>query len=34
MMLYLSLPTTKTYSGAHKNEENMKEHTCNTVDGN
>jgi hypothetical protein len=30
MMLYLSLPTTKAYSGAHRNGENMKEHTCNT----
>jgi hypothetical protein len=24
------LPTTKAYSGAHRNRENMKEHTCNT----
>jgi hypothetical protein len=30
MMLCLSLPTSKAYSGAHRNGKNMKEHTCNT----
>jgi ADP-dependent phosphofructokinase/glucokinase len=30
VLLYLSLPTTKVYSGVHRLEENMKEHTYNT----
>jgi hypothetical protein len=30
MMLCLSLPTTKAYSGVHRSGEDMKEHTCNT----
>jgi hypothetical protein len=30
MMLCLSLPTTKAYSGAHRSGDSMKEHTCNT----
>jgi hypothetical protein len=30
MMLCLSLPITKAYSGVHRLGENRKEHTCNT----
>jgi hypothetical protein len=30
MILYLSLPTTKAYSGAHRSGDSMKAHTCNT----
>jgi hypothetical protein len=30
VMLCLSLPTTKAYSGAHRSGDIMKEHTCNT----